>query len=441
MSRLKRNLRVVLWGLTLGALALALSSASAQTPEVLLVEAKGTVNPVMAGFLGRAIAQAEKGNAPFLIIQLDTPGGLDKSMRDIVQRILSSRVPIVVYVSPPGARAASAGAFITMAAHVAAMAPNTAIGAAHPVSIGSQGQPATPDKTMEDKVVNDAVAYIKSTAQMRARNVLWAEKAVRESVSATAQEAVEQRIVDLMATDVPGLLASLDGREVKLISGPVILNTKGVTLKPLAMTPWEEFLFILSDPNLAFMLLSLAMLGLFLELSNPGAILPGVVGGILLILALFSLGSLPVNWAAVMLIALAFILFVLEVFVASHGILAVGGVISLILGGMMLVQTSSPAFSIDRRLIIGVAAAMASFFLFVVGAMVKARRLRVFIGRETMIGKLGVARTELNPEGLVFIDGERWIALAEGEPVALGEQVKVTKIEGLKVWVTSSKQG
>ncbi len=436
---MERGLKLASWGMVAALALVWLTTAEAQQPKAHLVEAKGIINPVMAGYLDKAITSAEREGAAVVIIQLDTPGGLDSSMRDIVQRILNASVPVVVYVSPPGARAASAGVFITMAAHIAAMAPNTAIGAAHPVSIGSGGQVEHMEPTMEEKVVNDAVAYIKSTAQLRNRNIEWAEKAVRESVSATAQEAVELKIVDLLAPNVSSLLKEVDGRVVTLPSGSLTLNTKGAVTEKITMSLWESFLFAVSNPNIAFLLLSLALLGLFFELANPGSIFPGVIGGILLVLALYSLGSLPVNWAGVLLIVLAFILFVLEIFVTSHGLLAIGGTVSLLLGGLMLIDPRDVIFAVDRWLIVGVVATIAAFFIFVVGAVVRARRQQVAIGRENLVGKIGTARTELNPEGLVFIDGARWSATVEGAPVKEGEEVLVTRMDGLRLFVTKAK--
>lgn len=425
---------VLLWAL---GLALLWSSVFADSPTIVVLKAKGPVNPILASYFNRGITMAETQGASMVIFQLDTPGGLDTSMRDIVQRINSARIPVVVYVSPAGARAASAGAFITMAAHVAAMAPNTAIGAAHPVA----GGPQELTGPMSDKVTNDAVAYIRGIAELRGRNTEWAEKAVRESISSSVDEAVKEKVVDLVAIDLGALLTQLDGRVVKLMTGEVTLSTKGHVLIHEDMNFIESFLFAISDPNVAYILLTLAMTGLFLELSNPGAILPGIVGGIALFLALFSLGMLPVNIAGLLLIGLGFLLFVAELWVTTHGMLTVGGIISLTLGSLLLISGNAPYLMVDRRLIATVVASVAAFFFFAVSAIVRTQRQRSVTGREGLMGMDGIARTPLNPEGLVFVHGERWqAAVLDGEgPVAEGERVKVVGIEGLKLTVTRGR--
>lgn len=423
-------------GFIIGAGILLSASAYADAPRILVLEAKGTINPVLAGYIARGISAAESQKAVAVVIQLDTPGGLDSSMRDIVQRINRSSIPVVVYVSPAGARAASAGAFITMASHVAAMAPDTAIGAAHPVA-GGGGQM---DETMSAKVTNDAVAYIKSISESRGRNAEWAEKAVRESISSSAEDARQEKVVDLVARDIPSLVEQLDGRHVKLSSGETTLNLQGYQLVHENMTTVESFLFAISDPNVAYILLSLAMLGLFLELSNPGAILPGIVGGISLFLALYSLGMLPVNIAGLLLILLAFLLFLAEVFVTSHGMLTVGGVISLTLGSLILISSNdAPYLAIDRRLIALVVTLVTAFFVLVVGAVVRTQRGKSATGREGMVGMMGVARSELDPDGIVFLHGERWSAHSQDGRVEAGERVLVTQVEGLLLQVSKAK--
>jgi len=410
------------------------SLASAEGPHITVLRVKGAINPVTASYIQRGIGSAEASGALAVIIQVDTPGGLDSAMRDIIQRFQASTVPVVVYVSPAGARAASAGTFITMAAHVAAMAPNTAIGAAHPVGGGGEEISGT----MQEKVTNDAVAYIKGIANQRKRNADWAEKAVRESVSATEEEALKLGVIDLVAPDLPSLVASLDGRAVSLPAGSKTLSTTGAAIQSVGMNWMEDFLFAITDPNIAYILLSLALTGLFLELSNPGAILPGIVGGIALLLALFALGMLQANFAGVLLIFFAFILFLVELWVASHGMLTIGGIISLIVGSTILFS-GVPGLELSFWVEASVVIAISSFFSFVVGAVVRAQRRRATTGREGLIGKTAVARSALEPEGMVFVEGERWEAIVDDGRVEPGEEVIVRSIDGLKLRVARLK--
>jgi membrane-bound serine protease (ClpP class) len=434
---MRKILALVLLALWAVFLAPSLLTAATSSPQVDVLTVKGVINPIVANYVSRGIRAAESDGATALIIELDTPGGLDSSMRDIIQNILNSRIPVVVYVSPPGGRAASAGVFITLAAHVAAMAPNTNIGAAHPVAIGG-GVPGTeqqPDQTMTEKITNDAVAYIRGLANQRGRNAEWAEKAVRESVSITAQEALDLRVIDLLAPDLSSLLAQLDGKVVNMPAGPLTLETAGATVRRIEMGAIEQFLFGISDPNIAFLLLSLAITAIFLELANPGIILPGVIGGISLLLALFALGMLPVNYAGVGLILLAFILFILEVKITSFGMLTVGGVISMALGALILINSTSPDLQVSRPLIATVALSTAAFFFFVLQAVVRARIRQPTTGREGLIGQRAVARTVLDPEGTVFVEGERWTAISENGIIAEGEPVVIVKKEGFKLRV------
>ncbi len=405
--------------------------ASAFRPSVVVLTVKGAVSPVMARYLDRGISKAESTKAAAVIIQLDTPGGLDSSMREIVQRINRSTVPVVVYVSPSGARAASAGAFITMAAHVAAMAPNTAIGAAHPVAGGSEDMTSV----QSEKATNDAVAYIRSIAELRGRNAEWAERAVRESISASVNEAVNQRVVDYQADNLDSLLRYLDERSVDLAAGRISINVAGASSVFEEMTFIERLLFAISDPNIAFILMSLAMLGIFFELSNPGVILPGIVGGISLLLALFSLGMLPVNLAGVLLMLLAFLLFWAEIWVTSHGVLTIGGVTALGLGGMILISSNDPELMVDRWLIFSVAAAISAFFIFVVSAIVRTQRVPSVTGLAGMTGMKGIARTDIDPTGIVFVHGERWNARSENGRIEAGEEVVVDEASGLQLSV------
>lgn len=418
---------LLIWLIT----TLALGEASAASAGIDVLRVKGTINPALAGYIDRGISQAESDNAVVCVIQLDTPGGLYSTTIDIVQRINQSEVPIVVYIFPAGASAASAGAFITMASHVAAMAPNTRIGAAHPVGIGEEM-----DETMIEKVVNDAVALIRGSAELRGRNADWAESAVRESASITDLEALQLGVIELRASDLGSLIDQLDGREVIILGETKTLHTKGIEPTYIDMTPIESFLFVISDPNIAYILLSLAMTGIFLELANPGAFLPGIVGGICLLLAFYSLGMLPVNYAGVLLIALAFLLFLAEILTPTYGILTVGGVLSFIIGSLILFSSTAPYFSINPWVIAAVVISITASSIFVIIAVFRAHRRRATTGREGLIGKVAVARTSLEPEGLVFVDGERWNAAMEQGKAEPGEEVIVTKVEGMKLWVT-----
>ncbi len=428
-----------LFYLALVLLALSANLARAQGNTVVVLTVKAAITPVVAAYLDRGITDAEEQNARAVVIELDTPGGLDSSMRDIVQRMIASKVPVVVFVSPAGARAASAGAFITIAAHVAAMAPNTAIGAAHPVSIGSGGATDIPS-TMEEKVVNDAVAFIRSSAAMRHRNAEWAEKIVRESVSATETEALQLNVIDFIATDTSDLISKLNGRKATLLDGhEVTINTSGanVVREPMGWT--DRFLLTLSDPNLAYILMGIAMLGILVELYSPGLILPGIVGGICFVLALYALGTLQANWAGLALIGLAFIFFIAEAFTTSFGMLLVGGIISMILGSMLLFRT--PEFSISPWTIAGVTGFFSIAIIFLIVNVLRTQRRRQPTGVEAMLGETAKARTALNPRGMVFTHGELWQAVSESGAIEPGEEVRVTGIEGLKLKVTKINAG
>lgn len=429
MLRIWRLLVIILI-MAAGILASTISArADGQTVDILRV--KGTVNPVLAGYIERGIRHAEDHGAAACIIQLDTPGGLDTSMREIVQDILNTRVPVILYVSPSGARAASAGAFITMSAHIAAMAPDTVIGAAHPVAISTSGE-TTP---VEDKVVNDAAAYMRTLAETRGRNTEWAEKAVRESVSATEDEAKELGVIEIIAPTLEDLLNQLNGRQIRMQDGKEItLDTDRVMVNYVNMDLGENFLFTIADPNIAYILLSLATLGLLVEISSPGLIFPGIVGGICLLLAFYSLGVLPVNWAGVLLIILAFGLFIAEVFTAGFGALAAGGIISLILGSLILFK-GGPLFRVSPWLIAIVVILVAGFILFALQKVIKAHRQQATTGREEFAGKTAVVKQALKPEGFVLFDGELWAAMSESGPVNEGEEVIIIRMEGLKLHV------
>jgi membrane-bound serine protease (ClpP class) len=406
----------------------------AASSRIDVLHAEGVINPVLVDYIERGIEQAEEDNAIVCIIQMDTPGGLDTSMRDIVKDIVNARVPVVVYVSPAGARAASAGVFITMAAHVAVMAPNTAIGAAHPVVIGTEGEEGM-SETMEEKVVNDAAAYIRSIAEAHGRNMEWAEKAVRESVSATEQEALELNVIDMVAPDLDALVSQLDGRQVTMLGGNIVtLHTQGATINHIKMNTIEDFLYAISDPNIAYILLSLATLGIMAEIFNPGLIFPGVVGGICGLLAFYSLGMLPVNYAGVLLVVLAFGLFIAEVFTTSFGLFTAGGITSLVIGSLILFK-GGPLFQVSPWLITTVVVIIAALFAFVINRVIRAHRRQASTGREELIGKTAVVRVALEPEGTVFYKGERWAAISNKGQVEPGETVIITKVDGLKLYV------
>ena len=410
--------------------ALISSEASANTSEVYVLTVDGAITPVVADYIDRGITLAEENGAICCIIELNTPGGLASSTQVIVERIIDAEIPVVVYVLP-GGWAASAGTFITMASHVAVMGPGSAIGAATPVS-SSGGE--LPD-TEAQKALNFFSAYMQTLAENRGRNVEWAELAVTESASATAEEALELNIIDFTAQGLDSLIQQLDGMEVVLDNGLVVtLHTEGANIHQVGMSGVERFLSTISDPNIAYILFTIGMLGLIVELSNPGLIFPGVLGGISLLIGLYSLGTLGANWAGVALMVLAFALFIAEAFITSHGILAVGGVASLTFGSLLLF-TASPALHISGGLIAGVVSVVTICVILVVWAVVRAHRRRATTGYDGLLGKAAIAQTQLDPSGTIFIEGERWKATAEGGRVEPGEEVIVTRVEGLKVWV------
>ena len=394
---------------------------------------QGVINPVMASYVQSVIREAEEANATAVVLEMDTPGGLMTSMRDITGAILNSRVPVVVYVSPQGARAASAGVFVTMASHVAAMAPNTNIGSAHPVGIGEGEQM---DETMAEKVVNDAVAQVRDMAERRGRNAEWAEKAVRESLNATSREALELKVIDLVADDLPSLLRAIDGREVLMADGrTVTLATRDASLIRHDMNPIESFLHAIADPTIAYILLTLGINALIFELASPGAVLPGVAGVILILLALYSLGTLSVNLTGVLLVVVGFALLVAEVLIApGYGVLGVGGIIALVMGSLILMQASSPFLSVSPYAVAGVILGTLLFFFIALRGIIRSRRRQVTTGKEGLVGALGEARTDLKPRGYVFVDGERWEAVSK-QQVAAGEQVRVLAVNGFTLVV------
>lgn len=398
---------------------------------VVSIHIDATINPATAAFIHSSIEKAKKEKAQCLVIHLNTPGGLLKSTRTIVGDIIESPVPVVVYVSPPGAQAGSAGVFITLAAHVAVMVQGTNIGAAHPV--GMQGEM---DTTMSEKVTNDAVAFIRTIAEKRNRNAEWAENAVRNSVSVTASVALQQKIIDMIANDDNELLQQLDGRTVQLNGSSVTLHTNSAKVLEYEMSFIEKLLNILSDPNIAYILLMLGFYGLMFELYNPGSILPGIVGVICLVLAFYSLNTLPVNYAGLALILFALLLFILEIKIVSHGVLAIGGIVSLLLGSMMLIRRGAgPIGQISWAVIISSVVITTLFFLFVIGMGLKAQRLKPVTGSESMIGEMGEAKEDLNPLGMVFLHGELWQAESLSGIIQRGEKVRVKNMQGFKLYV------
>jgi len=417
-------------------------TASQAKPTVHVVRVNGPINPLIAEYLMDGIEAAQDDQAAALVIELDTPGGLMESTRLITKAILASEVPVIMYVSPQGARAASAGVFITYACHVAAMAPSTNIGAAHPVGIGGG---ADTSSTMMEKVTNDAVAQIKTVAEKRGRNVEWAENAVRKSVSITEKEALNLRVIDLITPTLDSLLIAINGREVEVVNRKIKLATAGAKLIRQEMNWRHKLLDKISDPNIAYIFMLLGIYGLFFEFSNPGAILPGVLGGIFLILAFYSLQTLPVNWAGLALILFALVLFILEVKVTSFGILSIGGVIAMFLGSIMLfskpVNAFDPVIKVSLRIIIIATLATAAFFVFALSMAFKAHRRQVITGKEGMIGEVGAAFTNINPAtgGKVQVHGEIWQAKS-GDTIRKGEQVKVVALNGMEIKVEKASK-
>ena len=417
-------------------LALTLSGGAAAAagtgPVFDVVTINAAITPPISEYIVQSIDEAAKSGAEGVIVRLDTPGGLDLAMRDIAKGILNAPIPVIVYVAPSGARAASAGLIITIAAHIAAMAPGTNIGAAHPVGIGIGGGM---DKTMSAKVENDAVAYVRGIAKQRGRNEDWVEKAVRKSESIPAEQALRLNVIDFVAADMSQLLAQADGREVSLPGGgKKVLRTKGATLNEKKMGTRQKVLSALSDPNIAYILLLIGLAGLYFEFSTPGAILPGVIGGISLILAFFAMQTLPVNYAGVALIIFSIILFIAEIKVVSHGILTIGGIVSLVIGSLMLFQAPDPALRVSWRVMIPAVTIVSLFFVAVIAIAIKAQLRRPLGGREGLTGVEGRAVTDVSGEGKVLIRGEYWDALSD-VPVVKGTKVRVIGVEQLKVRV------
>lgn len=423
--------------MVLSALILVSSSYSNEKrKEVLVITVNGAVNPVSAEYIGKSIRKAVRTKAEALVIELDTPGGLDTSMRIAVKDIISSEVPVVVFVAPSGARAASAGVFITLAAHIAAMAPGTNIGAAHPVTLG-----AKMDKTMAEKATNDAAAYIRSIAEKSGRNAAWAENSVRKSISAAEGDALKEHVIDLVTQDVNTLLVAIDGRKVRTAFGEKVLRTKEAVTTREEMGLRLKILNVISDPNVAYILMLLGFYGLFFELTNPGAVFPGVIGGLCLILAFYAFQTLPVNYAGALLIIFAIILFILEVKIVSHGVLAIGGVISMLIGSLMLFESAGPFMRVSLYLVLPAVIVTALFFTLTIGLALKAHMRKPVTGVEGLVGSEGTAKTGISKEGgMVTLHGELWSANSD-DVILKGEKVVVDSVLELTLKVRKKTGG
>ena len=400
--------------------------------DVYIIQVADAISPGTADFIKSGIKTAEENGAACVIIELDTPGGLAESMRLIVQNILASKVPVVVFVYPGGARAASAGVMITMAADVAAMAPGTNIGAAHPVGAGGKEI----DKTMSEKVINDMVAQAKSVAEKRDRNAKWVEDAIRESVSVTETEALKENIIDLVATDTDDLIKQLNGREIKDRGILKLDDVKKVTIKETLRT---KILKTISNPNIAYILMMIGLAGLYFEFSHPGAIFPGVIGAIALILAFFAMQTLPVNYAGILLIVLAIIFFIMEMKITSYGLLSVAGVVSLLLGSLMLFKGNAPEMKLSLQVVLPTIILISGFFVAVAGLVFRAQISKPTTGSAGLVGKIGIVKKALTPEGKVFVHGELWNARAK-DPIDKDAKVRVVQVVDLILEVESAER-
>ncbi|MGB5218786.1 MAG: nodulation protein NfeD [Smithella sp.] len=419
--------------------AAVLAGAQEKNPVFNIITVDGVITSPTAKYIAKSIEAAKQDNAEGLLILLDTPGGMDTAMRDIAKSILNAPLPVIVFVYPSGARAASAGVIITEAAHVAAMAPGTNIGAAHPVSIGLGGTTGDKDKTMSEKLENDAAAYARSIAKTRGRSEKWVEKAVRKSESITAEEALKLKVIDFVAPNIEKLLAAIDQKEVNLAGGKKKINTKNAVINNKKMGTRQGILAAISDPNISYILLLVGLAGLYFELSTPGAILPGVIGGISLLLAFFGLSTLPVNYTGILLIIFGVILFIAEIKVMSHGMLTVGGIISLIMGSLLLFDTTEPALRLSLQVLIPAVLVASGFFIVVIVLAIKAQLRKHFSGSEAMIGSEADVVEDIDPEGKVFVMGEYWIAKSD-KHIPKGSKVKVLRVDGLKLLVEESKK-
>ncbi|NIQ37170.1 MAG: nodulation protein NfeD [Proteobacteria bacterium] len=433
--RFKFHLIIPLLFLLFGSLFAAIEDPIREKERVNVIEVDGIINPVSAKYIVSSIDRASEENAQCLIVIMDTPGGLMESMRQIVKKMLSAEIPVVVYVSPSGARAASAGVFITMAAHVAVMAPSTNIGAAHPVTLGGKEQ----DKAMMEKIVNDTVAYAKSIARKRDRNDKWAAEAVEKSVSITEEEALKLNVIDLISPSLDDLMLTLNGRKITLDGKKtLVLNTEGADINRISMTWKDKLLNAISHPQIAYLLLLLGMMGIYFEISNPGAILPGVIGGISIILAFFALQVLPINYAGLALMILGVILFIAEIKVTSYGLLSVSGIISLLMGSIMLIDNPSEYLKLSWQVVVPAVAVSAGFFIFAVTMAIRARLKRPTTGIEGLVGRIGIAESDFRPDGQIAVHGEIWSAESE-DRIKTGDKVEVMKVNKLKLIVRKVK--
>ena len=426
------------WALRVGIVAFGVAllvplHAAAATPHVERADLVGDINNIMAAYITTAVNRAEADHADALLVVMNTPGGISTSMDDIVTTLLNSKVPVVVYVYPSGARAASAGLFVAQAADILAMSPGTNIGSAHPID--ATGANLTGD--LGAKVLNDAVTRVRNLASMHGRNADWAEQAVRNSVNINAEDAVKLHVADLEIADPAALMNAIDGRSLPRTTGDLVLHTAGARIEDFPMPYWQVFLNALIDPTVAALLFLLAAYGIITELTTPGAILPGVVGGIAAVLALVSLANLPVNIAGALMMLLAFILFLADLKANTHGILSFGGVLALILGMAFLINTGPIGLGVNPVVIFGAAAVTFAFFVFFVDRILRARRRHVLTGPDALIGAIGEAREELSPEGLVFVRGALWKAVAQGGPIPQGSPVQVVDRQGLQLEVVA----
>ncbi|MDZ7333008.1 MAG: nodulation protein NfeD [candidate division KSB1 bacterium] len=432
MDKKIRTISLMMW-IPFLAIQFALAQAA---PQVEVIQIKGgTINPISADFIISAIEQAEKNRSQCLIIELDTPGGLISATQDIVKRMLASNIPLVVFVYPSGAGAVSAGVSITIAAHFAVMAPGTNIGAAHPVGIGKTD---SADVGIQ-KATNWWATFNRSIAEKRGRNADWIESAVRQSQSITEKQALEMNVIDFICPDRDSLLILLDGKIAKVDTGNVVLMTKNATIIEHQMNWRAKILDMISNPSIAYILLMLGILGMYFEFSNPGAILPGVLGGIFLILAFFAMQQLPINVAGILLILFATLLFILEIKVTSYGILTIGGIVSMLLGSLMLFK-STPSISVHLplSLILAVTLATSAFFIFAIYMALRTHRKKVTTGKEGLVGEIGIAITNIEPEGEVRVHGEYWKASSQ-EKIKKNEPIKVIDVSGLKLIVEKVK--